>query len=148
MAWLESVGGSGSRLAVKLLHGETDPRLERAGLTTTRTFGNLREHPAAWLLSLLRRCVTAGWATFQGGDRPVLVLTEDGRAVMRGERPARLRLPPIPVAAAARRPPASTLPGLIGPAATRDRASGESGPLAPTRIRAHATSSRPCGSTG
>jgi len=121
-------GRFGIQLAVKLLHGETDPRLERAGLTTTRTFGNLREHPAAWLLSLLRRCVTAGWATFQGGDRPVLVLTEDGRAVMRGERPARLRLPPIPVSATPRRAPASTLPGLIGPATTREGASGESRP--------------------
>jgi ATP-dependent DNA helicase RecQ len=54
--------------------------------------------------------VTRGWATFSGGDRPVLVLTEDGRAVMRGERPARLRLPPLsaapakPAAPAARRP--------------------------------------------
>jgi ATP-dependent DNA helicase RecQ len=55
--------------------------------------------------------VTRGWATFTGGDRPVLVLTEDGRAVMRGERPARLRLPPTEDAppkapAAAARPPA------------------------------------------
>jgi ATP-dependent DNA helicase RecQ len=49
--------------------------------------------------------VTSGWATFQGGDRPVLVLTDDGRAVMRAERPARLRLPPTSVAAAPRRPP-------------------------------------------
>ena len=87
-------GRFGIQLAVKLLRGEADPRLERSGLAATPTFGNLREHPAPWLLRLLRRCVTRGWATFSGGDRPVLVLTEDGRAVMRGERPARLRLPP------------------------------------------------------
>jgi ATP-dependent DNA helicase RecQ len=119
-------GRFGIQLAVKLLHGEADPRLERAGLTSTRTFGNLREHSTAWLLSLLRRCVTSGWATFQGGDRPVLALTEDGRAVMRGERPARLRLPPIPVAATPPRTRTSTALGLLGLGAAGDRGSGES----------------------
>jgi ATP-dependent DNA helicase RecQ len=88
-------GRFGIQLAVTLLRGEPDPRLERSGLAATPTYGNLREHPSPWLLRLLRRCVTRGWATFSGGDRPVLVLTEDGRAVMRGERPARLRLPPL-----------------------------------------------------
>ena len=56
-------------------------------------------HGAAWLLALLRRCVSAGWVSFAGVDRPVVTLTEDGRAVMKGERPARLLLP----AAASRR---------------------------------------------
>jgi ATP-dependent DNA helicase RecQ len=103
-------GRFGIQLAVTLIRGEPDPRLERSGLAATPTFGNLREHASPWLLRLLRRCVTRGWATFSGGDRPVLVLTEDGRAVMRGERPARLRLPPLsaapakPAAPAARRP--------------------------------------------
>jgi ATP-dependent DNA helicase RecQ len=91
-------GRFGIQLAVKLLRGEPDPRLERSGLAATPTFGNLREHPAPWVLRLLRRCVTTGWATFSGGDRPVLVLTEDGRAVMRGARPVRLRLPPTSIA--------------------------------------------------
>jgi ATP-dependent DNA helicase RecQ len=105
-------GRFGIQLAVTLLRGEPDPRLERSGLAATPTFGNLREHPSPWLLRLLRRCVTRGWATFSGGDRPVLVLTEDGRAVMRGERPARLRLPtlsaapPKPAALAPPRPAA------------------------------------------
>jgi ATP-dependent DNA helicase RecQ len=93
-------GRFGIQLAVKLLRGEPDPRLERSGLAATPTFGNLREHPAPWVLRLLRRCVTTGWATFSGGDRPVLVLTEDGRAVMRGARPVRLRLPPTSIAPA------------------------------------------------
>jgi ATP-dependent DNA helicase RecQ len=88
-------GRFGLQGAVKLLRGEPDPRLERTGLSGTRTFGILRERSAPWLTRLLRRCVTAGWVTFSGGDRPVVVLTEDGRAVMRGERPARLRLPPV-----------------------------------------------------
>ena len=45
-------------------------------------------------MRLLRRCVTAGWVDFQGGDRPVAILTEEGASVMRAERPARLLLPP------------------------------------------------------
>jgi ATP-dependent DNA helicase RecQ len=87
-------GRFGLQLAVKLIRGETDERLERAGLTTVKTFGNLQEHAASWLVALLRRCVSAGWVSFAGIDRPVVTLTDDGRAVMRGERPARLLLPP------------------------------------------------------
>jgi len=105
-------GRFGMAAAVKLLRGDADPRLERARLDATPTFGVLSEHPEAWLLSLLRRCVTAGWVDFRGGDRPVVVLTESGAAVMRDERPARLRLPPT-----RRRIPA-------GPAAPRREGGG------------------------
>ncbi len=107
-------GRFGIQLAVKLLRGEPDPRLDRAGLAATPTFGNLQERSASWLLRLLRRCVTAGWATFTGGDRPVLVLTHDGRAVMRGERPVRLRLPPASVAPARGPAPVSEGAGVSG----------------------------------
>jgi ATP-dependent DNA helicase RecQ len=85
----------GLQLAVKLLRGEDDPRMARDGLDRTPTFGALREHPERWLLRLLRRCVTAGWVDFTGGDRPVVVLTEAGRAVMKAQRPVRLLLPPV-----------------------------------------------------
>jgi ATP-dependent DNA helicase RecQ len=78
---------------VALIHGDPDERLERAGLTATPTFGNLREHSREWLTRLLRRCVTAGWVNFAGADRPVVILTEEGREVMKGGRPARLLLP-------------------------------------------------------
>jgi ATP-dependent DNA helicase RecQ len=84
----------GLQLAVKLLRGADDPRMAREGLDRTPTFGVLREQPERWLLRLLRRCVTAGWVDFTGGDRPVVVLTEAGRAVMKAERPVRLLLPP------------------------------------------------------
>jgi ATP-dependent DNA helicase RecQ len=85
----------GLGMAVKLIRGEPDPRLERAGLTRVPTFGNLREHSDEWLLRLLRRCVAAGWVSFTGGDRPVVLLTDDGRAVMHAKRPARILLPPL-----------------------------------------------------
>ena len=84
----------GLAAAVKLLKGAADPRLQRAGLHDTPTFGVLGDHPEEWLLRLLRRCVTAGWVDFSGGDRPVVAITSDGREVMRGRRPARLLLPP------------------------------------------------------
>ncbi|MDX1649945.1 MAG: ATP-dependent DNA helicase RecQ, partial [Myxococcota bacterium] len=87
-------GRFGLTAAAKLLRGEEDPRLRGAGLDRTPTHGALREHSEEWLMRLLRRCITAGWVDFAGGDRPVAVLTADGAAVMRGERPARLRLPP------------------------------------------------------
>jgi ATP-dependent DNA helicase RecQ len=91
----------GLQTAVKLVRGEPDERLERAGLTRVPTHGNLREHPAEWILALLRRCVSAGWVSFSGRDRPVVVLTDEGRAVMKGQRPVRLLLPPTGRRAAA-----------------------------------------------
>ena len=83
----------GLQTVVKLVRGEPDERLERAGLTRVPTHGNLKEHPETWILALLRRCVSAGWVSFSGRERPVVVLTEEGRAVMKGERPVRLLLP-------------------------------------------------------
>ncbi len=83
----------GLTAAVKLLRGEEDPRLVRVGLERTPTFGSLREHEEDWLLKLLRRCVTAGWVDFTTGDRPLVLLTDDGRAIMKAERPVRLVLP-------------------------------------------------------
>ncbi len=87
-------GRFGLSAAAKLLRGAKDQRLESAGLADTPTWGILREYPEPWLTRLLRRCVTAGWVDFVGGDRPMAVLTEEGIAVMRAERPARLLLPP------------------------------------------------------
>jgi ATP-dependent DNA helicase RecQ len=87
-------GRFGTEAAVRLLHGTADDRLERSGLDRTPTFGSLKEYPEDWILKLLRRCLTAGWADFTASDRPVLLLTEAGKAVMKAERPARLLLPP------------------------------------------------------
>ena len=88
-------GRFGLTAAVQLLGGKNDPRLERAGLDQVTTFGVLREHGEKWILALLRRCVTAGWVDFVGGDRPLAILTDAGRAVMKAEKPARLLLPPV-----------------------------------------------------
>ena len=86
-------GRFGLQLAGKLLLGQTDPRLERAGLDRTRTFGALSDRSETWVLKLLRRCITAGWVDFHGNERPVVHLTEVGKEVMAGKSPARLLLP-------------------------------------------------------
>ena len=83
----------GLNAAIKLLAGIADPRLVRAGLDRTPTFGVLKGHSEPWLTQLLRRCVTAGWVDFTAGERPLVLLTRSGRDVMKGERPARLVLP-------------------------------------------------------
>jgi ATP-dependent DNA helicase RecQ len=83
----------GLQAAVKLLAGQPDPRLERSGMHETRTFGVLRGKPEAWITALLRRCVTAGWVDFVGGDRPMVALTHAGKAVLFGTGPVRLLLP-------------------------------------------------------
>ena len=84
----------GLQAAVKLLAGLPDPRLERSGLQATKTFGALKGRSEDWLLSLLRRCVTAGWVDFTAGERPVVLLTPAGKAVLFAEGPVRLLLPP------------------------------------------------------
>ncbi|MGE0455474.1 MAG: RecQ family ATP-dependent DNA helicase [Vicinamibacteria bacterium] len=97
-------GRFGLTAAVKLLSGAADPRLERAGLDRTPTFGALSGRADEWLTRLLRRCVTAGFVDFTPGERPVVLLTPSGKAVMKGERPARLALPPERSATASRAP--------------------------------------------
>ena len=87
-------GRFGLKAAEALLRGADDPRIRSAGLERTPTFGILADRSEIWLTKLLRRCVTAGWVDFDGGDRPVVALTKTGVAVMRGEREARLLLPP------------------------------------------------------
>lgn len=94
----------GLHAAVKLLRGTDDPRLARSGLDQTRTFGILSDRSEEWVTRLLRRCVTAGWVDFQGHEHPVVQLTPQGQAVMKGVSPARILLPgdedPRPKAAA------------------------------------------------
>jgi ATP-dependent DNA helicase RecQ len=113
----------GLQAAVALLRGADDPRLARSGLDHTPTFGALKERSEAWLMQLLRRCVTAGWVDFTPGDRPVALLTDDGRAVMKAERPVRLLLPSdAPRTAAGRRDRSRRQAKRQEPASTGDAA--------------------------
>ncbi len=87
-------GRYGLGLAAKLLKGLPDDRLARTGLDETTTFGVLNDRSEDWISRLIRRCVSAGWVDFRGGDRPVVVLTAEGNDVMLQKREARLLLPP------------------------------------------------------
>jgi ATP-dependent DNA helicase RecQ len=102
----------GLQAAANLLRGAVDERLERSGLVATPTFGALKEYDAPWLMKLLRRCIVAGWADFSEGDKPLAVLTEAGRRVMKGEAPVRLILPPLQ---------APRLPGVPSSSPPRNR---------------------------
>ena len=84
----------GLQAVAKLLHGTQDKKLVRAGFKETRSWGILSAYDERWIVQLLRRCVTAGWVDFHGGDRPLVVLTEAGNDVIHERRPARLLLPP------------------------------------------------------
>jgi ATP-dependent DNA helicase RecQ len=86
-------GKFGLTLAAMLLRGDKDARLEQSGLSRVPTYGILKDKSQPYLVALLRRCVTAGWVAFSGGDRPVLYLTQDGQHAMKGTRAIRLRLP-------------------------------------------------------
>ena len=97
-------GRYGLTLAVKLLRGAADERLDRDGLSGLATFGVLKEHSEEWLVRLLRRCVTAGWVNFSPTERPVVLITAAGVDVMKGLSPARLILPPLRSAAVPRSP--------------------------------------------
>jgi len=112
----------GLTAAVRLLRGAPDPRLARAGLDRTPTFGALGEHPEEWILRLLRRCVTAGWVDFRAGERPVVRLTTSGRAVMKAQSPARLVLPPSTTSprGARRTPTRGPAPRVAGTAGGED----------------------------
>ena len=83
----------GLSAAVNLLAGVDDPRLQRAGLDRIKTFGALDEFDEHWIKKLVHRCVAAGWVEYTPGDRPLAVLSDSGRAVMKAERPARIVLP-------------------------------------------------------
>lgn len=90
-------GRFGLNAAASMLTGTADPRLSQAGLDRVRTFGALSDWSQDRVVRLLRRCITAGWVSFVGAERPRVVLTEEGAATMRGERPVRLQLPPVNV---------------------------------------------------
>ena len=95
-------GRFGLQMAAKLLRGAKDERLVSYRLDQLSTYGVMSDKSELWITKLLRRCVTAGWIDFVGGDRPMVVLTEPGVRVMRAELPARLVLPPEGVSSPAR----------------------------------------------
>ncbi|UCH29169.1 MAG: ATP-dependent DNA helicase RecQ [Myxococcales bacterium] len=87
-------GRSGLTAVAEMLHGAENDRLRRLGLTNLTTHGLLRDHPKAWVLALLRRLITAGLVDITTGEFPIPFLTASGVAVMKGDEPVRVLLPP------------------------------------------------------
>ena len=85
---------AGLLAVVDMLRGESSPRMKQLGFAALSTFGILRAHPQPWLLSLLRRLITAGLVEVTASEFPVPYLTALGSKVMRAEEPVRVLLPP------------------------------------------------------
>ncbi len=86
-------GRVGMRAVAEMLHGSKNAKLERMGLTELSTHGLLKEKSVEWLLSLLRRCLTAGFVQLSSGDFPVVGLTREGHEVMHARELPRMLLP-------------------------------------------------------
>ncbi len=87
-------GRAGLTAVADMLHGKDTDRLRKLGLTSLSTHGLLADHPAPWVLALLRRLITAGLVDLTATEFPVPFLTPNGISAMRGESPVHLLLPP------------------------------------------------------
>ena len=100
------------------LHGATTQRVRKLGLTDLSTHGILSEYSQDWIMSLLRRLMTAKMVDVTPGQFPVPFLTAHGVAVMKQKSPPRVLLPPErrkPRVARTRRSKNAPLPTNIDP---------------------------------
>jgi ATP-dependent DNA helicase RecQ len=88
---------AGLRAIANSLRGQDSQRLRQLRLTELSTHGILSDRKENWILALLRRLMTAGLVDVTSTDYPVPFITREGVAVMKGERPVRVLLPPTSV---------------------------------------------------
>jgi ATP-dependent DNA helicase RecQ len=101
--------GFGAAHVGNVLRGAQSARLEQLGHHRFSTFGLLRDRSAAELRSYIDQLVAKGLLRVAPGEYPVLGLTREGLAVMKGEAQATLFRPPRPVKRAASGRPAPLL---------------------------------------
>ena len=65
----------------------------------------MKDRSPEWILAFLRALLAAGWIDLTPTEHPVPYLTKAGTAVMMGQQPARIVLPPEPRAPMSRRRP-------------------------------------------
>ena len=87
-------GRVGMKALAEMLVGKNTQKMRRLGMHRLSTYGMLKDHPLEWVMALLRRLVTAGWAMITPDDFPVVYLTQAGADVMMSKKPVRLILPP------------------------------------------------------
>ncbi|WP_437818779.1 RecQ family ATP-dependent DNA helicase [Sorangium sp. So ce1078] len=121
-------GGAGMQAIASMLVGESNERVRRMGLDRLSTFGVLEGKSHDEAMSILRVLLANAWIDLTTGEFPVPLITPAGWRVMRGEVPARVRLP---LPAARRRPLRRAAPGPA-PAA-RPAAAAPSAPARPPR---------------
>lgn len=86
---------AGLKALAASLKGKDTQRVRQLGLTELSTHGILGAHSEAWILVLLRRLMTAALVDVTANDYPVPYLTRAGIAVMKGDDPVRVLLPPV-----------------------------------------------------
>jgi ATP-dependent DNA helicase RecQ len=87
-------GGAGMQAVAAMLAGEHTERVDTIGLDRLSTFGVLAGKSADDALRVLRVLLAAGWIDLTSTEYPCPVITASGWKVMKGESPARVRLPP------------------------------------------------------
>jgi ATP-dependent DNA helicase RecQ len=101
---------AGLTAVADMLHGAESTRLRGFGLTALSTHGLLRDRSRPWLLSLLRRLVTARLVDLTPTEFPVPYLTARGARVMRGDEAVRVLLPPLHAGRPERSGPTKAIP--------------------------------------
>ena len=79
---------------VKVLRGVMDESVQRRGHHELSVFGLLADHSAKGLTNLVHQCVDLGLLERTPGDRPVVRLTEEGMAAMKGRIEVQFTRPP------------------------------------------------------
>ncbi|WP_438001250.1 ATP-dependent DNA helicase RecQ [Sorangium sp. So ce185] len=126
-------GGAGMQAIASMLIGESNERVRRMGLDRLSTFGVLQGKRHDEAMSILRVLLANAWIDLTTGEFPVPLVTPAGWRVMRGEVPARVRLP-VPAARrrAPRRPAAPSPAARPAPAARASSAAAhDRAPAAP-----------------
>jgi ATP-dependent DNA helicase RecQ len=86
-------GRAGLSAVIEMLCGVRSDRTERFGFTSLSTFALLSRHSVAWVTSLLRGIMAAGWIDLTTSEHPVPLLTPAGWDVMKSQGPIRFRMP-------------------------------------------------------
>ena len=86
-------GRVGMRSIADMLAGRGGEKLARWGFDRLSTYGILEGESAEWLVALIRRLITAGYATVSGDRYPLVGMTRLGWEVMKGDKAVRVIAP-------------------------------------------------------
>jgi ATP-dependent DNA helicase RecQ len=81
----------GAHYLVDVLMGNATDPVTRNGHDSLPTFGVGKDRPKSWWLTFTRKCLAAGLLAETDGERPGLMLTDGGEAVLRGGRSFEVR---------------------------------------------------------